>query len=539
MADEGKGGSSRKRNADGDDRAGNQKKQNTSNLDDVTDDHGLLELFNPNFDANEKGSGDDDDEVEKDNGSSDEDVEVEESSPSDDNFFDNDEINRILVKTATGKTISLEVKGSDTIGNMKVRIQSLEGVPFDQQELIFNEMVLENMNTLANLPIKKDSTLKLMLKSRGFINITIKTPEGILINSLEVKPSDTIGDVKAKMPGTGHVLIFNENVLEDSGTLADLHIVNGSTLTHTLKSVELMKIYVNTFTGKTISLLVSPEYTVAELKWKIEFKEDIPFDEQTLIFNKMVLGDSGTLFDFQINRKSTLTLMHRSRGLMQTFIKNLPRKSTLTPMRKSRESMKIFVKTITGDTVTLKVKPSDTIGDIKAKLEDKVNIPHDEQELIFNEMVLHNSDTLVDFHINKESISTLLRISTGFMCIFIKTLTGKTITLKCRLIFAGKLLLDSPTLADYNINMGSTIHLIYRHPRGFMIFINTHIGKTFSLKVKKLDTIQDVKAKVFDKEGCPPCEVRLVFNGKFLEDGPTLADYHIHSESLLHLIPRL
>ncbi|KAF5823466.1 putative Ubiquitin-like domain-containing protein [Helianthus annuus] len=271
MADEGKGCSSRKRNADGDDRAGNQKKQNTSNLDDVND--GLLELFNPNFDANEKGSGDDDDDVEKENGSSDEDVEVEKDSPSDDNFFDNDEINSILVKTATGKTISLEVKGSDTIGNMKVQIQAKERIPFDQQELIFNEMVLENMNTLANLPIKKVSTLKLMLKSRGFINITIKTPEGILIHSLEVKPSDTIGDVKAKMPGTGHVLIFNENVLEDSGTLADLHIVNGSTLTHAFKSVELMKIYVNTFTGKTISLLVSPEHTVAELKWKIELKE--------------------------------------------------------------------------------------------------------------------------------------------------------------------------------------------------------------------------------------------------------------------------
>ncbi|MFS7908424.1 putative Ubiquitin-like domain-containing protein [Helianthus anomalus] len=411
--------------------------------------------------------------------SDDDDVNYRENGPSDDNYFDNEEINRILVKTATGKTIALNVKGSDTIGNMKVQIQAKERIPFDQQELIFNEMVLENMNTLANLPIKKDSTLKLMLKSRGFINITIKTPEGILINSLEVKPSDTIGDVKAKMPGTGHVLIFNENVLEDSGTLADLHIVNGSTLTHTFKSVELMKIFVNTFTGKTISFLVSPEYTVAMVKWKIDIKERIPCNQQALIFNKMVLGDSGTLFDFYINRNSTLTLMRKSMG------RSITKNSTFSPMNESCEFMKIFIKPLTGKTVSLIVKPSDTIGELKVKLEEKVNILPDEQELISNETVLHNRDSLADFHINKGSTLKLMRISTGFMHIFIKNARE----------------FESPV----------------------------------TLEVKPSDTIRSVKSMIEDKVSWHPCNPILIFNGIRLDDSASLVDYNINKGSTIHL----
>ncbi|KAJ0612809.1 putative Ubiquitin-like domain-containing protein [Helianthus annuus] len=203
---------------------------------------------------------------------------------------------------ATGKIIILKVNGSDTVGSIKLKIQAEEDIPFDEQELIFNEKVLENFNALANLPIKKESILTLMRKSSGFINISIKTPKGEIIESLAVKPADTVGDVKAKMYGNAHahwhghvrVLIFNENVLEDSGILADLHIVNGSTLTVIGNSVELMKIFVNIYTGKTISLLVNPENTIEHVKWEIACKEHIPCDEQALIYNNMVLEDSNT-----------------------------------------------------------------------------------------------------------------------------------------------------------------------------------------------------------------------------------------------------
>ncbi|CAI2166461.1 1520_t:CDS:2 [Funneliformis geosporum] len=151
-------------------------------------------------------------------------------------------------------------------------------------------------------------------------------------------------------------------------------------------------------------------------------------------------------------------------------------------------SIQLDIKTPAGKTITLILFSSDCIEVVKQKIHEKEGIPPNQQRIFFAERVLRDEFTLAYYNIHKESVLNLvLKLNIGIFQIFVFLLTGQGI----------------------------------------------------SLDVHSSDAVYIVKEMIHERVGIPSQEQRIIFAGRQLEDGRTLAECNIQCESELLLVPRL
>ena len=442
---------------------------------------------------------------------------------------------QIFVQTVTGKIISLEVEPLATVKNVKAMIRDKEGIPPGQQCIQTfvgkSNVQLEDGHALADYNINDRSTLLLSLHIGAHIYVV--TPMGN-IHTLLVDVSDTVETVKVKIQGVAGITPDQQRILyfsvgrpsvevEDGYTLADYNIVHESTLYLMLRRHVGTHIYVLTPTGKVIIVNVKSSDNIASVKAQIADKEGFAPELQCLIFAGYILEDKVTVHDMGTESILQLVLCCKS----------------------------VLVKTLTGKTIRVQVECNDRIDDLKAKIQGMEGIsPNDycckyAGKEIEDGLVL---GLLAGHHTEDECIHLVSHPSDDGMVIFVKTLTGKVITLSVNpgdtlravkaklqstegtpehlqdLTFTGKQLQNRYTLSDYRIFTGITLYLGV-HQCSNAVYLTTPAGKIITmLFTDPSDSIRSIKSKLAHAEGIPTEQQHLMFAGKELRDDFTLAD---------------
>eukprot|EP01084_Bolivina_argentea_P215631 366116_1 len=447
---------------------------------------------------------------------------------------------KIFLKTPNAKTIVFDTNMNATVQSLKNQIQEEEKIPYSNQILVFDGIVLQNKEILKHYNIQNENVLSLQIKTQ----ILVKTLDGTII-TLDVKMLYTaIHQIKKKLqhitniPSYKQRLFCSNTELWNEKILSDYYIrYLKDTLSYiALISIDTTILWIRTLSDQRILFPIkSPNETIQSIKQKIENDEGIPVQQQRLIFHGIELENDKTLYYYNFVTESVLYLLpidgdHSTKlNIVITNDRN-------------------YIQTMNSRRLVLYMLPNDKILCLKKQIEVLHQISRWRQILQFRDQILYNDTTLQDYDIKHESTI----IAKIFIQIIVETsheslrydvyLNDRIQSVKnliqkyygipsgnLRLMFEDKVLKDECTLSTYNIYLNSTIQLKIM----MQLFIHKLNGEIILLDIESNEkvTVQMLKERIEKEQGIPSNEQRLIVGDTELQDDAPLSAYNIHHEN--------
>ena len=444
----------------------------------------------------------------------------------------------ILRSDATSLAVEVEVEG-ETVGSLKTKISEKYGTPSDLQQLSFDGQRLEEERTLFSYGIRPDSIIHFR-ESPDQIPVTVTSAASETVH-LRMIPDSTVLDVKRQL---------QEELGIDAGQLQlnvqrqeppdDQRLCQNPTYTHrggiTFQMDVRIRVRLRSPEGRTTGPVeVSIDNRASILQNLAHVHTRIPPHLQCLRYDGRRIDTYYRIGYYSIPDGAVIEVELRDYELM------------------------VFLKTLTGQTITVKVTPRDSVGDVKQKIFEQEGIPVDRQRMIFVGEQLNDNHRFLNYRIEHESaVHLVFRSGKGFQ-IFVRSQADRTMVFECQqtttierikervrereglhvdvqqLSFEGRILENHATVQECGVKHNSVLELTLKQGRNTQVFISFPESEVLSMWVNVEHTVAQLKQQVSDRKNIPVNLMEVFFTREKLDDERTLQSYVIEENHMLHI----